>query len=518
MSKKPNILFILSDDQGTWSLGSYGNKEAITPNLDKLAEHGMRFENFYCTSPVCSPARASILSGKMPSQHGVYDWLGGGSVNKEEYKDIPINHKRSIPYLHKKPKNPELIPDDEMITFSETESYQFFMPYEKGPIQFMQEHLAYTEVLKDNGYTCGLSGKWHLGDSKTPQKGFDYWEVIARGGTNYMLPEYIRDGRIKLEEDYVTDIITNDAITFIEQQSTDKPFYLSVHYTAPHDPWDQQDQPEDVWKLYDNCEFNHIPNIDRNASQVKWCFYPKDQKERKYALQGYFTTLTAMDQSIGRLVEKLKEKDLWDNTVIFFMADNGFNVGHHGIWGKGNGTVPLNLFETSVKVPCIISGAGVNKGEVCETLVSQYDIFPTILELADCDITNLQEYLETLPGSSMNPLLTGEKEEIRDEVVIYDEYGPARMIRQDDFKLIYRYPYGPHELYDLKNDPEEVFNLYDVEKYNKIKNQLTDKLFKWFEKFCSGKYDASRLPVNGSGQMGHLGDMNNPDVIVFTDK
>ncbi|MEG0294811.1 sulfatase-like hydrolase/transferase [Enterococcus sp.] len=515
---KPNILFILSDDQGSYTLGSYGNEEAITPNLDSLANEGMQFENFYCTSPVCSPARASILTGKMPSQHGIYDWLGGGSVNKEEYKDLPINHKRSLPYLMNKPENPEEISENETIPFSETESYQFFMPYEKGPIQFMDEHLTYTEILKQNGYTCGLSGKWHLGDSKTAQKGFDYWEVIARGGTNYMLPEYIRDGKIVLEEEYVTDIITNDAIKFIEQQSAEQPFYLSVHYTAPHDPWDQQDQPEDIWNLYNNCEFNQIPQEIKHKDQVKWSFFPKDKAERDYALQGYFTTLTAMDQSIGKLVESLKKQDLWENTVLFFMADNGFNLGHHGIWGKGNGTLPLNLFETSVKVPCIVVGPGVEKGQISKTLVSQYDVFPTILELAQCDTKNLVDYLATLPGSSMVPLLSNDKEKIREKVVIFDEYGPARMIRQDDFKLIYRYPYGPHELYDLKNDPTEVSNLYYLPQYLDIRNKLNKELFDWFDEFGTGKYDASRLPINGSGQMGHIDQMFDSNQVVFVDK
>ena len=98
-TKKMNIIMILSDDQGSWSLGSYGNPEIHTPVLDRMAEEGLRFENFFCTSPVCSPARASILTGKMPSQHGVLDWLGGGAINKDDYSGFKINYSHAVPYL-----------------------------------------------------------------------------------------------------------------------------------------------------------------------------------------------------------------------------------------------------------------------------------------------------------------------------------------------------------------------------------------------------------------------------------
>lgn len=121
---RPNIVLILTDDQGYWSLGAYGNREVISPNLDWLAREGMKFENCYCTSPVCSPARASIMTGKMPSQHGVLDWLGGGDLHKEECRDIRINHKKSWIYLADQSENPDEIPEDEEITFEKTATYQ----------------------------------------------------------------------------------------------------------------------------------------------------------------------------------------------------------------------------------------------------------------------------------------------------------------------------------------------------------------------------------------------------------
>ena len=123
-------------------------------------------------------------------------------------------------------------------------SYQKYMNFERGPVSYMKDHRCYTEILEQGGYTCGLAGKWHLGNSYESQKGFSFWEVIARGGTNYMLPEYIRNGKPVIEERYVTDIITDDALRFLEDNK-EKPFYLSIHYTAPHDPWLKEDQPRE---------------------------------------------------------------------------------------------------------------------------------------------------------------------------------------------------------------------------------------------------------------------------------
>lgn len=504
-AKKRNIIMILSDDQGYWSLGSYGNPEIKTPVLDRMAEEGVRFENFFCTSPVCSPARASILTGKMPSAHGVLDWLGGGSVNKKDYEGIMMNHRHAVPYLADRPspKEAEQIPADAKIGFEETLSYQKYMNFEKGGVDFMKEHLCYTEVLKEYGYTCGLAGKWHLGNSYEKQKGFDFWEVIARGGTNYMLPEYIRDGKLKMEEEYVTDLITEDALHFLRQKK-DGPFYLSVHYTAPHDPWEREDQPEDIWKEYDDCDFSYIPNLPKHPWQAEKRTQPHNEEERRQYIQGYYTCVTAMDRNIGKIMQCLKENQLDENTVVIFLADNGFNLGHHGVWGKGNGTFPMNMYESSVKVPCIIWGAGVKEHTVNEALVSQYDLFPTILELADIEDEKTRKYMETLPGKSLTPILSGEKEKIREEVVVYEEYGPVRMIRNDRFKLVYRTPYGPHELYDLQSDPNEEQNLIASPKHREIRNHLFRQLEKWFEEYTDERYDGRKFPVMGDGQMERL--------------
>lgn len=500
--KKTNIIMILSDDQGCWSLGSYGNPEIRTPVLDQMAEEGVRFENFFCTSPVCSPARASILTGKMPSQHGVIDWLGGGAIHKADYHGFKIDYNHSIPYLAD-PEASRSRQVDGKVGFEETLSYQKYMNFERGPVSYMKDHLCYTEVLEENGYTCGLAGKWHLGNSYEAQKGFSYWEVIARGGTNYMLAEFIRDGRPVIEERYATDVITDDALRFLED-NREKPFYLSIHYTAPHDPWLKEDQPEDIWSMYDDCDFSYIPNPPTHPWQAAGRTKPRDEAQRREYVQGYYTCVTAMDRNIGKIMDYLKEHNLTENTMVIFLADNGFNIGHHGVWGKGNATFPLNMYESSVKVPCIIWGAGVRKGVVNEALISQYDLFPTILDVADSVNPQVKSYMDSLPGTSMKPVLTGEKEQIRDEVVVYEEYGPVRMIRDRRYKLVYRTPYGPHELFDLEHDPGEEHNCFDDPEYRSIKANLFGRLETWFQSYTLEKYDGRRYPVRGDGQMERL--------------
>ena len=201
--EKPNIIFILSDDQGAWAMGCAGNEELDTPNLDRLAATGIRFANFFCASPVCSPARASILTGQIPSQHGVQDFLRRG--------------------------NSTLLPGDGLKRSS-----------------ICKGRRSYIQTLAENGYACGLSGKWHLGRSALPQLGFDYWNVHATGGGNYYNAPMLKDGELHQPEGYVTDVITDNALDFLSGQlGSEAPFSLNVHYTAPHAPWGREHHPDD---------------------------------------------------------------------------------------------------------------------------------------------------------------------------------------------------------------------------------------------------------------------------------
>ena len=442
---QPNIVFILTDDQGAWAMGCAGNSEIKTPHLDRLAASGMRFSNFFCTSPVCSPARASLLTGRIPSQHGVHDWIRGGNVGE-----------RTIRYL--------------------------------------EGQTGYTDILAENGYICGLSGKWHLGDSLVPQKGFAHWYVHQTGGSAYYDAPMIRDGVCLDEPGYLTDVITEDALQFLDSRDGSRPFYLSVHYTAPHSPWIDS-HPQEYVDMYEDCAFESCPQEPRHPWSIPTAPWSDDPTEN---LKGYFAAVTAMDHNVGRIIDKLEQMGIRDQTLICFMSDNGFNCGHHGIWGKGNGTFPQNMFDTSVKVPAIFSQPGrIPQGAVCDELVSGYDFMPTLLEYVGF------EHPEAggLPGRSFLPALLGEEASGREDVVIFDEYGPVRMIRTREWKYVHRYPYGPHELYDLANDPEERVNLIDAPEAQEQRMAMKSLLEQWFLRYVEPGRDGTKEAVTGFGQL-----------------
>jgi len=466
--RKLNVIFILADDQGAWALGCAGNREIHTPNLDRLASEGMRFDHFFCTSPVCSPARASIFTGRIPSQHGVLDWLRSGNVEREALD-------------------------------AELQEHPAFRGETKA-IQYLEGQTAYTEILAQHGFCCGLSGKWHLGDSATPQKGFHHWFTIARGGCDYDQPDVVRNGKIQFESRYVTDLITEDALRWLDDRDETAPFYLSVHYTAPHSPWDREQHPQDIYALYEDCPFHSVPEEPPNPWQIDSCPHGEGEK-RKELLRGYYTAITAMDKGIGEIVRRVEQLGIRDETMIIFMSDNGMNLGHHGIWGKGNGTFPQNMYDTSVKVPAIFSHPGhIPAGKVCSELISQYDIFPTLLDYLD-----IEHDMVGLPGTSFAPLLRGAEQPGRDDVVVFDEYGPVRMIRTREWKYVHRYPYGPHELFDLSNDPDEKQNLIEDAGKETIVTHLRAELQNWFVRYADQAFDGTREPVTGFGQLNWAG-------------
>ena len=191
-----------------------------------------------------------------------------------------------------------------------------------------------------------------------------------------------------------------------------------------------------------------------------------------------------------------------ENTIIFFTSDNGMNMGHHGIWGKGNGTFPQNMYDTSVKVPMLIASPGyLPEGVVVDALLSHYDIMPTLLDYLGFDVPDA----EALPGRSFAGYLRGDSAPVRDEVVVFDEYGPVRMIRTRTWKYVHRYPYGPHELYHLAEDPDEERNLIDDAAYHDRIVEMRDRLRAWFARYTDPDRDGTKEPVTGKGQVERVG-------------
>ena len=474
---RPNFLIIMSDDQGPWALGCAGTPELETPTLDHLADEGMRFKNFFCVSPVCSPARASFLTGCIPSSHGVHDWIRSGNF-KIEGGVMRLGKDRPVGYGE---------PDH--------------------PTEYLEGVKGFTDYLVQDDYVCGLSGKWHLGDSGKPQKGHDFWCTHYKGGDSYN-DYFIFDNSRNMthQTQYVTDLFTDRALNFLDQYGNgENPFCLSVHYTSPHTPWKREEQPEEIWSIYEKRQFSSLPVLAPHP----WGGWNPTPQQRKESIEGYFTTITAMDRNIGRLLSKLDEIGVTDNTVVLFTSDNGYNLGHHGTLGKGNGTFPLNMFEESVKVPFIARFPGTIPGGVVNgDLVSHYDVLPTVLEMAGIKFST-----GSSPGRSFTSSLKGDPGG-SDVVVVCDEYGPVRMIRERRWKYIHRYPYGLHELYDLEQDPSEVTNLIDNTEVRGELKRLRGNLTDWFGMFVDSAQDGARLPVTGRGQI-NFGDRRNSGRCAF---
>lgn len=464
-----NILFILADDIGAWALGFAGNEEVKTPNLDRLANSGLHFTNAFCASPVCSPARASILTGKIPSQHGVHDWVRAGNTRSESSDGRLIN--------------------------------------------YLEGQTTYTDILKQNGYHCGLSGKWHLGNAPTAQHGHDYWAVHAKGGGSYYNAPMIQNGEEYSEPEYVTNVITDRAINFLDNaHKNEAPFYLGVHYTAPHSPWGRDQHPAEFFDpYYHNCPFESVPDLPMHPWQINSCPWGTTPKLRREYLSGYYSSISAMDNQIGRILTHLDKNGQRDNTLIIFTGDNGMNMGHHGIYGKGNGTYPQNMYDTSVKIPFLVNCPQIIPAGATNTeLFSHYDFLPTLL-----DLLNMSDQIPNdLPGRSFAHHWRGVPIPQDAPLHVFDEYAGVHMIRTKKWKYIHRFNNPTNELYDLANDPDESTNLIESDPKHPMLKQLQQTCAQWFSRYMTPNLDGRHLPVYGKGQVNKL---NEAHVAAFND-
>jgi choline-sulfatase len=420
-SKKVNVVMIMTDDHGAWTLGSYGCTEAHTPNLDKLAKDGARFTRAYACTPVCSPSRMSYMTGKIPSQHGVQDYL---------------------------------LPEDSF-----------------GPrtIRFLDGHTTYAEILARNGYKLGMCGKWHMGDDDKAQRGFTYWHTVPGGGGTYRDPEFVTNGVRRKLSGFKTDLVTDGALEFIDQ-SKDGPFYLLAPFYAPHTPYDFQ--PDAYRKPHLDSKFPSFPDDPTHPWQNPGLATHHGKRESKLS---YSALITGVDANVGRILRKLEELGLRDNTLVVFTADQGWNAGHHGVWGKGNGTWPFNMYEESIRVPMIWNHPGkIRGGQTISSMVGSYDYLPTLL-----DYLGLPAHKDSkLPGHSYAGFLRGRSPKWRNR--LYFEYSYVRGLRTETLKYVERTKEFPSELYDLEADPGEKRNVIAEPGYQKVVASLRSELGGFF--------------------------------------
>lgn len=444
----PNIVVIMTDDQGPWALPGTA-PDLQMPELARLMETSLTFDKAYCASPVCSPARASILTGRMPSAHGVHDWLVGT-------------------------RDPEAYPD-----------------------HYLADQPTTPETLARAGYQCAHSGKWHVGDSARPAPGFEWWYAHRYGGGPYYDAPVWRDGEPATEPGYLSDAITEDAVTFLRQRDADRPFYLQVHYTAPHTPW-LNNHPDDLVGLYEGCDFSWLPDDPPHPWMAP--------RQNEYAtaaadpvphLTGYFAALSGVDRGIRRIRQQLDNVGATDSTVIIYLSDNGFSCGHHGIWGKGNGTFPLNFWDNSVRVPLVVHVPGGTTGHT-DRLTSTRELHQTLCELAGIEPAPDRW---RVPGS-FTGALHGAAASGQEHTVVATEYGQGRMITDGQYVRVLR-SNGPDELYDHEIDPAEQRNLAVVQDpaVNRVRRRLDDAMNDWFASYVRRDVDAFERPVTGLGQI-----------------
>jgi arylsulfatase A-like enzyme len=432
----PNVIFILTDNQGAWSLGCYGNSDIRTPNIDRLASEGIRFTRALSSNPVSSPTRATFLTGLMPSQHGIHCYIDNKyMIGPEAYNMI-----------------------DEFTTIG--------------------------EILQDAGYVCGLSGKWHLGDHLNAHEGFSSW-VTKPGGhtTEFYDQEVIENGKIRKEEGYTTDLWTRKGIQFI-QQNKEHHFFLFLAYNGPYSLGDLMLNPprNRHADYYRDKKFTGFP-VD---AMHPWQNGNKPFHNTQVAMERLAAETSGVDDGVGQIMSELKRLGLDDNTIIIYAADQGLMGGQNGMWGMGDHFRPIGAHELMMEIPFIFRQPGkIPAGVISDVLVSNYDFMPTLLNYLNLGDRMPQK--ANSPGRDFSPLLCGEKIEWKNEV--FYEMENTRSIRTDEWKYVARFPDGPFELYNMKNDPQERFNLYRQPGTDQMLAELSSKLDEFFDKYANPKYD-----------------------------
>lgn len=435
-SRRMNLIFILTDNQGAWTLGSYGNKDIRTPHIDRLAREGIRFTRALSSNPVCSPTRATFLTGLLPSQHGVHSFLD--------------------------PK------------------------YMMGPQAYntLSEFTSLGEVLRDAGYVCGLSGKWHLGANLTPSEGFSHWVTKPDGSTReFYEQDVIEDGKVRREEGYTTDLWTRRGIEFIEQNH-DRPFFLFLAYNGPYGLGNLMLNPA----RNSHAEYyadKLLPGFPRDAMHP-WQFHNKQFHNSLAAMRRVAAETSGVDDGVGQIMAALQRLKLDENTLVVYAADQGWMGGQNGLWGMGDHTRPIGAHELMMQIPLIFRHPGqIPAEQTSDILVSNYDFLPTVL--SHLGLPDRMPQKPKSPGRDFARVLRGESMDWENEV--FYEMETCRAIRTDRWKYVARHPSGPNELYDMQADPRERFNLYGQDGTEEVRGQLQKRLTAFFNQFADPQYD-----------------------------
>jgi arylsulfatase A-like enzyme len=457
--KRPNILFIMSDDHASHAISAYGSKINKTPNIDRIATDGMLFRNCFVTNSICTPSRAVILTGKYSHVNGTYN-IGD---------------------------------------------------------RFDGSQQTFPKLLQQAGYETAVVGKWHLATDPT---GFDYWNILAGQGPYYN-PPMIENGQRSKHQGYTTDVITDITLKWLKDgRDKSKPFMIKYHHKAPHREWtpgpehfDKFDgetipEPATLFDDYANrssAAAHATMRVGRDMNDVdmklkppgnltpeqlkRWHeAYDKENAEkfattpeepeltrRNYQryIKDYLRCVQSVDDNIGRVLNYLDEAGLADNTIVIYTSDQGFYLGDHGWYDK------RFMYEQSLRSPLLVRWPGVAKpGSTDEHIVLNLDFAQTLLEAAGA------AQPKDMQGRSLVPLLKGEPPaDWRSSMYYhYYEYPKSHRVRQhfgvrtERYKLIRYYTIDEWELFDLKTDPQEMKSVHADPKYAKVRGELEAEL------------------------------------------
>jgi len=449
-ARRPNIVMILTDDHAAHAVGAYGSVVNVTPRIDEIAENGWLLENCFATNSLCSPSRASILTGTYSHVNGV------------KGLETPIDASQP----------------------------------------------TFISLLREAGYRTAIVGKWHMGHGgdHDPQ-GFEYWDVIIDQG-EYFDPQFLSANGLRTVPGYATDVITDLSFDWLESLGGDEPFCILINHKAPHRPWEPDEKHAGMYKdipvpsTFADDMSTRSASARRASMRIAEFLAEEDLKQPvpeglsyeqmalwKYQryMEDYLACIASVDDNVGRVTDWLRDRGLFEDTLLMYSSDQGFFLGEHGWFDK------RFMYEESLRMPFVLSyPGGLEAGQVFDGIVTNVDIAQTILEVAGV------EAHPRMHGRSFWPDLTGVATEPVDGM--YYRYfenddanhrAPAHYgYRTQTHKLIYfyndgegmqgtgRFTYPPEwELYDLQADPEEVRNVYHDPDYHEIREDLKRRMW-----------------------------------------
>ncbi len=458
---RPNVVLIYVDNQPAKMLGCAGNDEIHTPNLDSLASNGIRFSEAYCPNAMCSPCRASVLTGLMPSQHGIHTWLDDSLVSSWPTNWNALAEFRTLP-----------------------------------------------EVLVDDGYDTALVGKYHLGIADEPQNGFNHWVTFQVGHVmSFYDNDMIDNGSHFNYAGHSVEFSTQRAVDYIEQRNDtdEQPFFLFLTYPAPYGHWPSiKGTPTNKFaERYKDTSFTSVPREGISQELIDWMlirnekaadddfeFYndllriPNDLP----TLQNYYSQMSMVDEGVGSVLAALERSGQMTNTLVIYTSDHGMSLGEHGFWGHGEDTWPSNTHREANHIPLIVKPPGaLQNGRVSEQLVGTTDIFATVMDYVGAESPAADQYL----ARSLRGIIEGQQDAWSN--VVFMEQEETRSVRTPEWLLMKRFEpssYGfNHELYDLTLDPGERRNVVDYPEYRATVAELSQLIDDFFDAHNNPKWN-----------------------------